>query len=92
MSVSLSRLKCFSKRDKNIRFNILCLGAIAAKMPYPLLYLFLMAILLVPSNKFFLRLRNIYYKYSIENKIFKVNKCVVNATDVTTNWAKKYEN
>lgn len=70
---SPSSLKCFSRREKNIQYNIYCLGAIAARLPYPLLYVFLAIIIMVPPNAFFLKVRNLYHKFMIERYIFKIN-------------------
>lgn len=67
-----SHLKCFSERDKDIRFNIFCLGAIASKLPYILMLMMIIIIILMPPNRLFIKLREMYYKYSIENTIYKV--------------------
>lgn len=66
-------LSCFSQKEKNIRFNIYLLGAIITRLPSPLYQFALWLIKVVPPNKLFLKLRQKYYVYSIENRIFKLH-------------------
>jgi hypothetical protein len=67
-----SPLICFSEKEKNIRYNIYLLGAIACKMPYPLYKCMLLIIKHVPPNRLFKKIHDRFLKYSIENKIFKL--------------------
>jgi radical SAM superfamily enzyme YgiQ (UPF0313 family) len=69
-----SSLTCFSQRDKNIRLNINFLGAIIAKLPFPFDKLMIQVIKIVPPNKYFKKMGDIFYKYNIENKIYKFPK------------------
>jgi len=69
----LSTLTCFTDREKKIRYNIFLLGAVAARLPFPLHWLVLQAIRFVPPNRLFARIRHDYYRYSIENKIFNLH-------------------
>jgi len=71
---SPSALKCFSTRERKIRFNIFLLGALIAKLPNPLDKLAVQLIKIIPPNPLFQKLRSIYYKYSIENTIFRLHK------------------
>jgi radical SAM superfamily enzyme YgiQ (UPF0313 family) len=68
----ISTLKCFSMQDKKIRYNIFLLGAIIAKLPFPLDLLAIQMIKIIPPNRLFHKIRQMYYKYSIENTIFKL--------------------
>jgi radical SAM superfamily enzyme YgiQ (UPF0313 family) len=69
---SQSTLNCFSKKEKNIRYNIYLTGAIIAKLPTWIATIAIGLIKIVPPNPFFTKLQRIFYQYSIENKIFKV--------------------
>ncbi|MBF0227307.1 MAG: B12-binding domain-containing radical SAM protein [Desulfobacterales bacterium] len=68
-----STLSCFSHKEKDIRFNIYLLGAIIAKLPFPFDKFATQLIKVIPPNKFFRSMRQLYYKYSIENRIFKLH-------------------
>ncbi|MBU0715136.1 MAG: B12-binding domain-containing radical SAM protein [Verrucomicrobia bacterium] len=68
-----SELACFSRKEKKIRFNIYLLGAIIARLPSPLYQLAIWLINIVPPNKWFLKLRQKYYLYNIENNIFRLH-------------------
>lgn len=65
-------LNKFSKKEKSIRYNILCLGAIAAKMPFPLYNIFIFVIKNIPSNRLFKKIYNYYLNYIYKNVIFKL--------------------
>jgi anaerobic magnesium-protoporphyrin IX monomethyl ester cyclase len=69
-----STLKCFSPKEKKIRYNIYLLGAIVARMPRFLGEIAIRLMRIVPPNRVFVRMRDIYYKYSIENQIFKLHR------------------
>ncbi len=69
---SKSVLSCFSEKEKNVRYNIYLLGAIISKLPFPLFNVGMYIIKIVPPNKVFKRIRDIYFEYSIMNKIFKL--------------------
>ena len=68
-----SALNCFSRKEKNIRYNIYLLGALIAKLPQWLVAPAVGLIRLTPPNRLFVMFRNWFYRYSIENKIFKVS-------------------
>jgi len=68
-----SSLKCFNQRERNIRYNILLLGAVIAKLPFPFDKIALQLIKVIPPNSIFKKIRETFYKYSIENKIFKLH-------------------
>ncbi|MEI7990039.1 MAG: radical SAM protein [Chloroflexota bacterium] len=67
-----SVLNCFSEKEKDIRLNVFLLGPILARSPYPLYRAGMFLIKHTPSNKLYKMIRDGYYKYSIENTIFKV--------------------
>ena len=67
-------LTCFSKREKDIRYNVFLLGAVAAKLPWPLDRLAILAIRWLPPNGFFRWVRDRFYKYSIERRIFSLKR------------------
>lgn len=67
-----STLSCFSEKEKGIRFNIFLLGAVISKLPFPFDKLAMQLIKVFPPNKFFRKIHDVYYKYSIENRIFKL--------------------
>ena len=63
-------LSCFGKQERDVRYNVFLLGAIAAKLPWPLDRLALLAIRWLPPNWAFRWIRDRYYRYSIERRIF----------------------
>lgn len=67
-----SVLNCFSPKEKDIQLNIFLLGAVVVKLPAPLYQLGIAIIKHIPPNALFRRIRQWYYRYSIENLIFKV--------------------
>ncbi len=67
-----STLSCFTEREKNIRYNIYLLGALISKMPFPLFDIFVSTIKIIPPNRLFIKIHDIYFNYSIMNKIFKL--------------------
>ncbi len=67
-----SPLKCFSEREKDIRYNIFCLGPFAAKLPQPLSWIIMKMIKIFPSNKLFRKARDRYWEYTINRYIFKI--------------------
>ena len=67
-----SNLSSFTDRERDIRFNIYLLGAVISKLPFPLDRLAIQLIQIIRPNKLFRRMRQIMYKYYIENKIFKL--------------------
>lgn len=68
-----SALACFTDHEKNVRFNIYLLGALIAKLPFPLDRLAIGLIQVVPPNRLFRRIRKVMYLHYIENKIFRLN-------------------
>ncbi len=69
-----SALACFDEHEKNVRHNIYSLGAVIAKLPFPLDKLAIWMIKVVPSNKFFTKIRGLVYGYYIKHKIFRLSK------------------
>ena len=69
-----SSLPCFPDKEKDVRYNIYLLGAIIAKLPYPLYKVSLHLIKAVPPNRLFKIMRRVFYEYYIANKIFKLPK------------------
>jgi radical SAM superfamily enzyme YgiQ (UPF0313 family) len=68
-----SRLCGWSRREKAIRYNILLLGAIIARLPLPLDWVMTQAIKVIPPNRLFRKMRQRYYRHSIENRIFHLH-------------------
>jgi radical SAM superfamily enzyme YgiQ (UPF0313 family) len=69
-----STLTCFTKKDKNSRYNIFLLGPIIAKLPFPLDKLAIMLIKNIPPNFIFKQIHDVLLKYYLENKIFSLHK------------------
>ena len=69
-----SELPCFSEREKNIRYNVLLLGALIAKLPFPFDRFAVGAIKVIPPNVIFKKISNLLYEYYITHKIFKLPK------------------
>lgn len=67
-----SPISCFSKKEKDIRYNIYLLGALISKLPYPFDKIAILLIKVVPPNKIFKMMRKYFYEYSIRNTIFKI--------------------
>jgi len=67
-----SALTCFSGRDKATRYNVALLGAIASKLPGLLHKAAMWLIRVVPPNRFFLKLRWLFYDYAMSHTIFKL--------------------
>jgi len=67
-----SVLKCFSDKEKKIRLNIYLLGPLLAPLPALLYRIGMFLILHTAPNRYYRAMRDRYYKYSIENKIFSV--------------------
>ncbi len=68
-----STLRCFSEWQKRVRYNIYLLGAIIAKLIFPFDKLAILMIKIIPPNRIFVKLRQSFYKYSIENRIFRLH-------------------
>lgn len=69
-----SALACFDEHEKNVRHNIYSLGAVIAKLPFPLDKFAVWVIKIVPSNRFFTGIRGLVYSYYIKHKIFRLSK------------------
>jgi radical SAM superfamily enzyme YgiQ (UPF0313 family) len=67
-----STLSCFSKKEKNVRYNIFLLGTLIAKLPYPLYKLALFLIKVIPPNPLFKKVNLCVHQYYIKNRIFKL--------------------
>ena len=68
-----SPLSCFNKKDKDIRYNIFLLGSLVAKLPNCLYGLGMWVITHIKPNGLFEWIRNIVYKYHIENKVYLIS-------------------
>jgi radical SAM superfamily enzyme YgiQ (UPF0313 family) len=69
-----SRLLCFSDKEKQIRYNIFLLGAVISKLPFPLDKMAIWLIKVIAPNRFFEKIREWFYDYSITHTIFKIPK------------------
>ena len=67
-----SPYKHFNEKEKDIRYNVWLLGPIASKLCFPFRQIVTFMIKHIKPNKLFSLVRDKYYKYSIENTIFKV--------------------
>jgi len=67
-------MPCFTEKEKDVRYNIYLVGALIAKLPFPLNRLTTWLIRVVPPNGFFMKIRECLYNYYISNKIFILNK------------------
>ncbi len=65
-------MPCFTEKEKDIRYNIYLLGALIAKLHFPLNKIAIWLIKVVPPNKFFKKIHNCLYNYYISNRIFKL--------------------
>lgn len=72
-TIKKSVLNCFSEKEKDIRYNVFLIGPILAKMPYPFYKAGVFLIKHTPPNRIYHAIRDGYYKYSIENTIFRVS-------------------
>jgi anaerobic magnesium-protoporphyrin IX monomethyl ester cyclase len=69
-----SSLKCFSEREKNIRYNVFLLGGIISKLPSPLHELAIQMIKVVPPNILFKKLHYLFDQHYLTRKIFNFKK------------------
>lgn len=69
-----SILNGFTEKDKNVRYNVYLLGALIAKLPHPIDKAALSLIKVTPPNPLYKKFHDAFYKYHIENKIFKLPK------------------
>lgn len=69
-----SVLSCFDEKEKKIRYNTYLLGAVIAKLPFPLDKIAVWLIKVVPPNNIFRKIRTCVYEYYIRNRIFKLPK------------------
>lgn len=67
-----SVLSCFSKKEKQIRYNVYLLGAFVAKLPQPLFGLAMQVIKVIPPNRIFHRIYHWMYAYYVKHKVFKL--------------------
>tara|TARA_R110000824_G_scaffold22535_6_gene82402 strand:+ start:9 stop:1163 length:1155 start_codon:yes stop_codon:yes gene_type:complete len=68
-----SKLTCFSEKRKQVSFNVYLLGPLVSKLPWPFYHLGIAAIKWIPPNRLFLWIRNTFFEYYNENKIFKLD-------------------
>ena len=67
-----STLSSFPEKEKNIRYNILLMGALIAKLPFPLGKVALFLIKVIPPNIFFKKIYDNLLHYYETKKIFKL--------------------
>ena len=70
-----STLNCFSEKRKRISYNVYLLGPLVSKLP-SFLFLYQLGILVikyVPPNPLFRWIRNTFFEYYNEHKIFKLD-------------------
>jgi hypothetical protein len=67
-----SGLSGFTEKEIDIRYNVLLLGAIISRLPYPLMIAAIELIKFTKPNKLFKRLNEYYYQHSINNNIFRL--------------------
>jgi radical SAM superfamily enzyme YgiQ (UPF0313 family) len=67
-----SVLNCFSEKEKDIQYNVFLLGPILARMPDPIYKAGVHLIKRTSPKRVYHAIRDEYYKYSIENTIFRV--------------------
>ncbi len=67
-----SALPCFSGKEKDVRHNIYFLGAVIAKLPFPLDKIAVWMIKIIPPNRLFGKIRSVLYDYYITYRIFKL--------------------
>ena len=68
-----SKLSCFSEKRKRISYNVYLLGPFVSKWPRLLYHLGILAIKWIPPNRLFLWIRNTFFEYYNEHKIFKLD-------------------
>ena len=68
-----SKLNCFSERRKRISYNIYLLGPFITKWPWHLYRLGILLIKWIPPNRLFLWIRNSFFEYYNDHKIFKLD-------------------
>ncbi|MDD2850945.1 MAG: radical SAM protein [Desulfuromonadaceae bacterium] len=69
-----STLKCFSEKEKNIRYNVFLMGGIISKLPSPLHELAIQLIKVVPPNLLFKKMHYLFDQYYLTRKIFNFTK------------------
>ena len=67
-------LKCFSQKERDIRYNIFLLGPIVSRFPFLFDWIGKQIIRIVPPNALFLKIHKYYYDYSIQNRIFALRR------------------
>ena len=67
-----SPLNCFSRREKDIRYNVFCLANVVSHWPTPFFQLGMLLIRYAPSNRLFKMMRDWGYRYALKTKIFKI--------------------
>jgi Fe-S oxidoreductase len=72
--VERSPLPCFSEKEKDIRYNILLLGALILKLPFPLDRLAVSLLKVIPPNILFKKINDFIVSYSYSHSIFKLKK------------------
>ena len=72
--VDRSTLPCFTEKEKDTRYNILLVGALIAKLPFPMDKLALSLIKIIPPNLLFKKINNYIVGYYYRNKIFKLSE------------------
>jgi len=72
--VEKSTLSCFTEKEKNVRYNIFLLGALIAKLPWPLYKVALFLIKVIQPNILFKKIHDRLLDYYLTNKIYELPK------------------
>ena len=68
-----SKLKCFSEQRKRVSYNVYLMGPFVSKWPLGLHHVGIQIIKWVPPNRFFQWIRNTFFEFYNEHKIFKLD-------------------
>lgn len=72
--VERSTLSCFTEKEKDIRYNVLLLGALIVRLPFPLDKAATFLIKALPPNILFKKINKYIVDYYYKNKIFKLSE------------------
>ena len=67
-----SKLSCFSQHEKNVRYNVFLLGALLARLPFPLRQVGIIALRVIPPNIVFRKVFDWLYEYHMKHTRFKL--------------------
>jgi hypothetical protein len=72
--VERSKLPCFTEREKNIRYNVFLMGALIAKLPFPLDRAAIALIKVIPPNVLFRKINDYVVDYHYKHKIYRLSE------------------